>query len=153
MDQGGELFHNPKVCKIFKKWGFKINPNGADASHKNGPVNHAHWSVSKGIQVLWPCTFQHYLCLQNSYPSWNQVDSPIFFAFNCYDNFQHLTTFSCCVWDRPTWPHYHQTKGKLDLERKKIYSDWSKPKIPLRNRIKISFLIRYNGWPAKIKKK
>ena len=33
MDQGGELYNNPKVRKIFEKRGFAIHPTGADALH------------------------------------------------------------------------------------------------------------------------
>ena len=42
MDQGEELYNNPKVRKLFEKRGFAIHPTGANASHQNGPVERAH---------------------------------------------------------------------------------------------------------------
>ena len=50
MDQGGELYNNPKVRKIFEKRGFAIHPTGADASHQNGLVKRAHRTVAKGMR-------------------------------------------------------------------------------------------------------
>lgn len=129
MDQGGELFRNPKVRKIFEKRGFKIHPTGTDASHQNGPVERAHRTVAKGIQALligsnldpkfWPYEFRHYIRLRNSYPSRNQVDSPIYLAFKLREIFQHLTTFGCRVWARPTQPHGRRARGKLHADSRK----------------------------------
>ena len=45
MDQGGELYNNPKVRKVFEKRGFAIYPTGADASHQNGPVRQSYQRV------------------------------------------------------------------------------------------------------------
>ena len=71
MDQGGELYNNPKVRKIFEKRGFAIHPTGADASHQNGLVKRAHRTVAKGMRSFlvssgapikfWPYAFKHYL--------------------------------------------------------------------------------------------
>ena len=49
MDQGGELYKNPRVCKMFEQQGFKIYPTGADASHQNVPVQLTHRSIIKGV--------------------------------------------------------------------------------------------------------
>ena len=32
MDQGGELYHNPEVRKLFKLYGYTVNPTGSDTS-------------------------------------------------------------------------------------------------------------------------
>ena len=50
MDQGGELYKNPKVRKIFEKRGFAVYPTGTDASHQNGPVERAHCTVAKDMR-------------------------------------------------------------------------------------------------------
>jgi hypothetical protein len=42
MDQGGELYRNPQVCKLFQDYGYEICPSGADASNQNGPVECGH---------------------------------------------------------------------------------------------------------------
>lgn len=52
MDQGGELFKNPNVRKIFEKRGFKINPTIMDESHQNGPVEQSHCTVTKAIHTF-----------------------------------------------------------------------------------------------------
>jgi hypothetical protein len=38
MDQGGELYNNPLVRNVFKKYKFTIYPTGAVNSSQNGPV-------------------------------------------------------------------------------------------------------------------
>ena len=69
MDQGGKLFNNPKVRKLFEERGFAIHPTGADACHQNGPVKQAHRTVSKEMRSFlvgssapikfWPYAFKH----------------------------------------------------------------------------------------------
>ena len=75
MDQGGELYANPKVQKLFELYGYKINPTGADASRQNAVKRH-HLTVENGVCALligsglspkfWPYAFQHYLRLKNA---------------------------------------------------------------------------------------
>ena len=38
MDQGGELYRNPKIHAVFKKYDYTIQPTGAGTSNQNGPV-------------------------------------------------------------------------------------------------------------------
>ena len=52
MDQGGELFQNPEIKNIFKKFGYEIYPTSPDASHQNGAVEWAHHTVSQGVKAL-----------------------------------------------------------------------------------------------------
>jgi len=40
MDQGGELYNNPEVRKLFTWFGYETRPTGADASSQNAPVEH-----------------------------------------------------------------------------------------------------------------
>ena len=49
MDQGGELYKNPKVHKLFKKYHYTVQPIGALSLNQNGPVelNKPH-SLSTG---------------------------------------------------------------------------------------------------------
>ena len=42
LDQGGELYHNPKVLNLFRQYNYKVFPTGADASFQNGPVERGH---------------------------------------------------------------------------------------------------------------
>ena len=87
MDQGGELFNNPKVRKLFKKRGFAIYPTGANASHQNGPVERAHRTVAEGMRAFlvgsgapikfWPYAFKHYLRMTNVMPSCGKYESPV----------------------------------------------------------------------------
>ena len=79
LDQGGELFKNPKVQKIFENWGFSIYPIGANASHQNGSVERTHYTVTKTIQAfligsflpikLGLYAFHHTLWTRNTFPS------------------------------------------------------------------------------------
>jgi hypothetical protein len=46
MDQGGELYNNPLVRNVFKKYNYTIYPTGADNSSQNGPVERSHRTVS-----------------------------------------------------------------------------------------------------------
>jgi len=49
MDQGGELYINPEVCKLFTRFGYDIGPTGADASNQNAPVERGHLVVANTI--------------------------------------------------------------------------------------------------------
>jgi len=49
MDQGGELCDNPKVRKLFTRFGCDIGPTGADASNQNAPVERGHLVVANAI--------------------------------------------------------------------------------------------------------
>ena len=69
LDQGGELYHNPKVISLFKEFGYEVRPMGADASNQNGPVEQAHLTVANAVCAMllganldvkfWPYTFHH----------------------------------------------------------------------------------------------
>ena len=48
MDQGGELYHNPEVRKLFNIYGNKINPTGADTSRQNA-VERYNCTIGAGI--------------------------------------------------------------------------------------------------------
>jgi len=49
MDQGGELCNNPKVCKLFTRFGCDVRPTGADASNQNAPVERGHLVAANAI--------------------------------------------------------------------------------------------------------
>ena len=42
LDQSGELFKNPAVKNLFKRYGYEVICTGADASFQNGPVERSH---------------------------------------------------------------------------------------------------------------
>ena len=129
MDQGGELYRNPKVCTIFRRSGFKIHPTGTDGSHQNGPVERAHRTTAKGIRSFllgaalpskfWPYAFTHHLRMQNALPSKGKSQSPLMMAFNKKENFKHLFTFGCRIWVRPPRPNNRRQKGKLHCDSRK----------------------------------
>ena len=52
MDQGGELYNNPAIKNLFKKFGYEVYPTIPDASHQNGAVEQAHCIVSQGVKAL-----------------------------------------------------------------------------------------------------
>ena len=51
MDQGGELYHNPEVRKLFKLYGYTVNPTGADTSRQNA-VERYNLTIGNGIRAL-----------------------------------------------------------------------------------------------------
>ena len=51
-DQGGELYRNPDVCKLFKEFGYNIFPTGGDASHQNRPVERAHQTIAQSVKAV-----------------------------------------------------------------------------------------------------
>jgi len=87
MDQGGELYNNPEVCKLFARFGHDIRPTGADASNQNAPVEHGHLVVDNAIRALllganlpikfWPYAFHFWLRIDNSMASQDQLVSPM----------------------------------------------------------------------------
>jgi hypothetical protein len=52
LDQGGELYKNPKVCDLFEMFGYSIRATGADSSHQNGPVDIAHLTISNALRTM-----------------------------------------------------------------------------------------------------
>ena len=111
MDQGGELFKNPEVVQLFKRFGYDVKPTGADASNQNGPVERGHLTVANAVRALligsgldikfWPYAFHHWLRIDNAIPSRDQKQSPLEMATNKKDNFRQFRTFGCRVWVRP----------------------------------------------------
>jgi hypothetical protein len=91
MDQGGELYKNPKVRQLFTEFDYDIRPTGADSSNQNGPTERAHLTVANAIRALlhganldakfWPYAFHHYIRIKNSIPSKDQEHSPNELAF------------------------------------------------------------------------
>jgi len=86
MDQGGELYNNPEVCKLFTRFGYNIRPTGADASNQNAPVECGHLVVTNAIRALllganlpikfWPYAFHFWLRIDHSMASRDQLVSP-----------------------------------------------------------------------------
>ena len=78
MDQGGELYANPNVVKLFQEYKYTIRPTGADSSNQNRPVERGHRTVAKAVWALltgadlhikfWPYAFHHWLRLDNNIP-------------------------------------------------------------------------------------
>ena len=111
LDQGGELYHNPEVRKLFKEFRYDVRPTGADASNQNGPVERAHLTVANAIRAMlhganldakfWPYAFHHYIRIKNAIPSKDQTKSPLTLATGKTDDFTGFRTFGCRVWVRP----------------------------------------------------
>ena len=109
MNQGGELYHNPAIKNLFKKFGYEIYPTSPDVSYQNGPVERAHHTISQGIKALlfgadldvklWPYAF---IRICNALPGQGQDASPLFLSTGKKDNVRNLRVFDCCVWVRPT---------------------------------------------------
>jgi hypothetical protein len=112
MDQGGELYSNPKIRTLFKEFGYKIHPTGADSSHQNGPVERAHQTIDDGLRTLlnganldarfWPYAFHYFLHIKNALPG--KDDSKSSFE-RLHDGLKPdltgLCTFGCRVWVLP----------------------------------------------------
>eukprot|EP00980_Cylindrotheca_fusiformis_P027388 scaffold20299_cov224-Cylindrotheca_fusiformis.AAC.1 len=114
LDQGGELYRNPDVVRVFEKAQYEVHPTGADSSNQNGPVERGHLTVANHIRAMlvganldiqfWPFTFHHWLRIDNSsIPSRDQTAAPLMTAQNKRDNFSPggCRTFGCRVWARP----------------------------------------------------
>jgi len=57
MDQGGELYNNPEVRKLFTWFRYDIRPTGADASNQNAPVERGHLSKPDARILFQFCSF------------------------------------------------------------------------------------------------
>jgi hypothetical protein len=114
MDQGGELYNNPKIRSLFKEFGYDIYPTGADASHQNGPVERAHQTIGDALRALltganldprfWPYAFYYFLRIKNALPG--KDDTPSSFEqlhAGLKADLTDLRTFGCRVWVRPPW--------------------------------------------------
>jgi hypothetical protein len=125
MDQGGELYRNPEVRKLFKQFKYEIRPTGADSSNQNGPVECAHLNVGSAIRAMlhganlpikfWPYAFHHYIRLKNAIPLKDQNMSPIELSVGQRENFAKMKTFGCRVWVRPTT----RRKSKYSINSKR----------------------------------
>ena len=108
MEQGGELFNNPKVVTLFRSYGYGVLLTGADSLFQNGPVKRAHRTVSQGIKSLlisanldikfWPYKFLRVLRIRNALPGAGQSESPILQSTGKKDNFKHIWIFGCRIW-------------------------------------------------------
>ena len=111
MDQGGELYNNPEVRKLFTEFGYDLRPTGADASNQNAPVERGHLVVANAIRAMllganlpikfWPYAFHFWLRIDNSIASRDQLTSPNYITTGEKDNLSALQTFGCRVWVRP----------------------------------------------------
>ena len=114
MDQGGELYNNPKIRNLFSFYGYAIHPTGADASHQNGPAERAHRTLANTIRALllgadldikfWPYAFYHAMRLANSFPERGKNASSLQLATGKKQSVADFRTFGCRVWVRPTTP-------------------------------------------------
>ena len=120
MDQGGELYKNPEVRRLFQSFGYDIKPTGAGASNQNGPVERMHLTMANGIRTalfganlppkFWPYAFHHHLRLTNDMASKDQDKSPYELSSGKRDNLKALRTFGCRVWVKP--PQRRRAKFK-----------------------------------------
>ena len=111
LDCGGELYGNPEVRNVFRKFKYRIYPTGADSSFSNGAVERAHRTVAQSVRALlfgadqpakfWPYAFHHVLRIRNAIPHRDQPASPLFLSTTKKDNFTNLRTWGCRVHVRP----------------------------------------------------
>jgi len=111
MDQGGELYNNPEVRKLFTRFGYNIRPTGAAASNQNALVERGHLVVANTIRALllganlpikfWLYAFHFWLRIDNSMASRDQLVSPNYITTGKKDDLSALRTFGCRVWVRP----------------------------------------------------
>ena len=52
LDQGGNIYNNPAINNIFKKFDYEILLTSSGASFQNGPVKQAHCTVSQEVKAL-----------------------------------------------------------------------------------------------------
>jgi hypothetical protein len=159
MDQGGELYNNPKIRALFREFGCDIHPTGADSSHQNGPVERAHETIGNALRTLlngsnleprfWPFAFCFFLRVKNALPG--KDDGPSYHE-RLHDGLQadlaDLRTFGCRVWARPPGKRHSRLKnhskrgmflGFLPNTTKNIL--WFDPET---NRVKIAFHVRFD---------
>jgi hypothetical protein len=126
MDQGGELYNNPLVRNVFKKYNYTIYPTGADNSSQHGPVKRSHRTVSQGVKAIligagldtkfWPLAFNHILRIRNAIQG--QLGSPLKMSTGSKENFRNLRVFGSRVWVRPPGIQARHFKDKA---RKGVY--------------------------------
>ena len=88
MDGGGELFQNPDVKPLFKKYGYECVFISTDSYFQNGLVERAHRNVCIGIKSLLigaeldvkfrPHISMYVLQIRNAMPGCRQDASPLF---------------------------------------------------------------------------
>jgi hypothetical protein len=111
INQGGELYNNPLVRNVFKKYNYTIYPTGADNSSQNGPVERSHRTVFQGVKAIligagldikfWPLAFNHILRIRNAIPGQGRLESPHKMSTGSKENLNHLCVFGSRVWVRP----------------------------------------------------
>jgi hypothetical protein len=111
LDQGGELYRNPKVRALFNQYGYDVRPTGADASNQNGPVERSHQTIGNALRSMlsgagltakfWPFAFQHFLRITNALRSAGRALSPYEMTHDRQDDFTRFRTFGSRVWVRP----------------------------------------------------
>lgn len=159
MDQGGELYNNPKIRALFREFGYDIYPTGADSSHQNGPVERAHETIGDALRTLlngsnldprfWTYAFYFYLRIKNALPG--KDDSLSYYERlhgGAQPDLASLRTFGCRVWVRPPGKRSSRLKnhakrgiflGFLPNTTKNIL--WFDPET---NRVKIAFHVRFD---------
>lgn len=100
MDQGGELYKNPKVKQSFKHYGHTVQPTGAGASNQIGPVERNHRTIANHAHCLldganlamkfWPHAFHHMMRILNALVGHGQTKSPIEITTNTKANLQNF---------------------------------------------------------------
>jgi hypothetical protein len=159
LDQGGEMYNNPKIRALFKEFEYDVYPTGADSSHQNGPVERAHQTIGDALRTLltganlaprfWPYAFFYFLHIKNALPG--KDDSASYFErlhAGLKADLHGLRTFGCRVWVRP--PGKRQSRlcnnaicgiflGFLPNTTKNIL--WYDPET---NRVKIAFHVRFD---------
>ena len=106
-DQASELYHNPEVRTLFKKYGYDVYCTSPESSFSNGQVERAHRTVADSIRALlissglpvkfWNFAFFHTLRIGNAIPHAKQIASPLMMATGKKDNLKNLRTFGCRV--------------------------------------------------------
>jgi hypothetical protein len=125
LDQGGELYQNPKVRSLSERHGYDVRPTGADASNQNGPVEWSHqtignalWSMLSGAGLdakFWPYAFKHFLRITNALRSAGRDLLPYEMTQGRQDDFTRFLTFGARVWVRPPG----LLPGKLPIHARK----------------------------------
>ena len=100
MDQGGELYQNPKAHQPFEEFGHTLQPTGAGASNQNGPVERNHRTIANHMRCLldganlqikfWPYAFHHMIRMLNGMVGNGQTKSPTEIAHKRKENLQNF---------------------------------------------------------------
>jgi hypothetical protein len=72
LDQGGELYHNPKVRQLFARHKYQVRPTGAGSSNQNGPVD--------GRILMWPTPSEPCYMGRRFHPSFGHMHFNIIFV-------------------------------------------------------------------------